>query len=135
MLSADRDQRADAPLRRTLQLTRRQLLLLEACASWHARVHEDARQRREFAVVAEVLRAARCPVGVHGRSSRTLGASRSNRVEAGTWLRTSVDPAPALHEQAFLRLGWPLNVSGLPGARPGPQLVTLGIKDVVRVGW
>jgi hypothetical protein len=42
----------------TVLLTRRQRRLLEVCVAWHARVHEDADQRQEFAALAEVLRLA-----------------------------------------------------------------------------
>jgi hypothetical protein len=40
-------------------LTERQRWLLEACVAWHARVHDDAGQRAEFAELSRVVRDAR----------------------------------------------------------------------------
>jgi hypothetical protein len=40
-------------------LTLRQRRLLEACVDWHARVHDDPRQRAEFTRLLRVVRDAR----------------------------------------------------------------------------
>jgi hypothetical protein len=40
-------------------LTLRQRRLLEACVAWHARVHDDAGHRAEFAELTRVVRDAR----------------------------------------------------------------------------
>jgi hypothetical protein len=40
-------------------LTPRQRWLLEACVAWHARVHDDAQQRAEFAELTRRVRDAR----------------------------------------------------------------------------
>jgi hypothetical protein len=40
-------------------LTTRQRWLLEVCVAWHARVHDDAGQRAEFAELTQVVRDAR----------------------------------------------------------------------------
>jgi len=42
-----------------VRLTARERRLLEACVAWHARVHSDAEQRREFATLVQVMREAR----------------------------------------------------------------------------
>ena len=59
-------------------LTTRQRRLLEVCVVWHARVHADACQRREFAALAEVLHAVR-------PFSATLGtpASSQEKIDSG----------------------------------------------------
>ncbi len=40
-------------------LTARQRWLLEACVAWHARVHDDPRQRAEFTELTQIVRNAR----------------------------------------------------------------------------
>jgi hypothetical protein len=40
-------------------LTERQRWLLEACVAWHARVHDDAQQRAQFAELTRLVRDAR----------------------------------------------------------------------------
>jgi hypothetical protein len=48
------------PARRwAVLLTAPQRWLLEACVAWHARVHDDAQQRAQFAELTRLVRDAR----------------------------------------------------------------------------
>ena len=59
MPTTDEITTADAVGLWAVLLTPRQRWLLEACVAWHARVHEDAGQRAEFAQLTQVVRDAR----------------------------------------------------------------------------